>query len=222
MASTWRGQYYRYRDFSYNLLAIYKQRADVQAFLEIILSLSTLIIFVIFAIKPTALTMVSLNKEINAKEQTLAELNQKITNLQIANSNYSQNSQYLPDIDNAIFSKPQPDTVSKQIMGMAIKNGVTVSGISIGETVIVGKYKNQSAQNPNQTSVVKPLPDGAYSLPVSISINGEYANIKQFLIDIENVRVPIKIDNIILGTSKSENETNITELINARIPYLGK
>lgn len=215
MALGWRGQYYKYREFSLNLLAIYKQRSDVQAFLEIILSLSTLIIFTLFAIKPTALTMITLNKEIAAKEETLNSLNQKITNLQLANEVYIQNEAIIPIIDEAVFTIPQPDTVSKQILGIGLKNSVSVTSLSVGQATIFGQ------KNLHKVSTdLKPLPNNAQSLPVSINAEGEYSNLVAFLTDLEKLRIPVKVDSLTIISSRLKGNV-LTELVNTRVPYIG-
>lgn len=219
MAVGWRGQYYKYREFSLNLLALYKQRSDVQAFLEIVLSLTTLIVFMVFAIKPTALTMISLNKEIKAKEETLNGLNQKITNLQAANEVFAQNANLIPNIEEAIFNSPKPSLLSGQILGAANKNAVTVVGISIGQTTILGKVTMKSEKDPKNE--VKPLPNNANSIPVSISVKGDYKSLISFLRDLENLRIPIRIDSTTISSSQITSN-NLTEMINGRVPFIGE
>jgi hypothetical protein len=216
MAVGWRGQYYRYRELSMHLLALYRQRNDLQAFLEIILSLATLIVFIVFALKPTALTMVSLNKEIDEKKSTLDTLNQKIDNLQTANNLYVQNQDVIPDINAAIFTAPKPDTFSKQIVGIAQRNSVDLVGMSIGQVAIFGKPPTKISQ----TEEVIPLPEGAESMEVSITVKGSYSDLIAFLRDLENLRIPIKVDTLNLSTSTTE--PGVTELITGRVPYLGQ
>lgn len=217
MATGWRGQYYRYKDFFLNIVSLYKQRKDLRVFLELILSLSTMIIFIVFALKPTILTIVSLYKEINEKRSTLSSLNQKITDLQAANAIFNQSQNFIPDVDAAIFGSPEPDTVSKQILGLASKNGVSLLGISIGQTIIIGKGTVAKA-----TSEVKPLPESAQSMPVSISIRGNYSNLLSFVKDLENLRIPVKIDSLSISSSQTQEGSIIVGVITARVPYLGQ
>jgi hypothetical protein len=215
MALGWRGQYYRYREFYNSLLVLYKQREDVQAFLEIILSLSTIIVFVLFALKPTALTMISLNNEIEEKKEMLASLNQKINNLQIANSVFSQNQTAVDNINTAIFTKPQPSTLSSQILGLAAKNSVSVLGISIGQVVVAG-----AGGSVKEIDNLKPLPTNAKPMQISISVKGSYANLMQYAKDLENLRIPIKIDSLTINSTQVEGGSAIVELITGRVPYL--
>lgn len=217
MATGWRGQYYRYKDFFLNILSLYKQRKDLRIFLELVLSLSTVIIFVVFALKPTILTIVSLYKEINEKRSTLSSLNQKIADLQKANDIFSQSQSFIPKIDAAVFDNPEPDTVSKQILGLASKNGVNLLGISIGQTIIIGKGTITKG-----TADVKPLPESAQSMPVSISIRGNYSNLLSFVKDLENLRIPVKVDSLSINSSQTQEGSIIVGVITARVPYLGQ
>lgn len=218
MAIGWRGQYYKYREFSINLLAIYRQRSDVQAFLEIILSLTTIIIFTVFALKPTILTMISLTKEIKTKKETLAILNQKISDLQTANNIYINQQSKMPIIDSAVPTVPQPDVLAKQLYGLATKNSVTVTNISIDKTLILGNGSVAKAGSEN----LKPLPKNAQSMPVTINVKADYKNLLLFLKDIESFRIPINIDGLLISMSKLESGTILTELITGRAPFLGK
>lgn len=219
MALGWRGQYYKYREFSLNLLAIYKQRPDVKAFLEIILSLSTLIIFILFALKPTALTMISLFNEIKEKRATLDSLNQKINDLQTANRVYAGNQTVISDIDSSIFTAPEPQTISKQILGMALKNSIDILGISLGQVALVGKVVTTPGA---AVSDLKPLPSPALSMQMSISAKGTYENLYSFIKDLENLKIPIKFDGITLNSSSTPGSNAIVILLNGRVPYLGQ
>ncbi len=217
MATGWRGQYYRYRDFFLNIVSLYKKRKDLKAFLELALSLTTIIIFTIFALKPTVLTIISLYNQINSKRDTLNLLNQKISALQKANSVISQNQNSIPGIEASIFSNAEPDTVSKQILGLAQKDGINLLGISIGQLMIIGK-----STAPKSNSDLKPLPENAQAMPVSISIKGSYSNILAFIKDIENLRIPVKIDSITINSSQTQEGSTIVGIITARVPFLGQ
>jgi len=78
MANSWKDNYARYKDFFLNILRVYYAKPNIKIYLELILSLTTIVIFSIFAIKPTVLTIIELNKEIQAKEETVRKINQKL------------------------------------------------------------------------------------------------------------------------------------------------
>lgn len=215
MALGWRGQYYRYKGFFLNILSLYKQRADLRAFTEVILSVSTITIFLLFALKPTALTIIALAKEINEKKETVAALDQKISNLKSASAIYSQNEEAISNLDVAIANKPQPDTISKQIEGLASKNSVTILGLSIGEVALVGK-----APPTKKSSELKPLPEDAKEIPVSVNLQGNFPSLSAFIKDLENLRIVAKMDRTGITSSETGGQRVIVALISARVPYL--
>ncbi len=80
MALGWRKDYLRYRSYFLNVLNLYKRKEDLRMFLEIMLSLSAISFFSIFALRPTFLTIATLLKEINAKKGTIITMDTKIKN----------------------------------------------------------------------------------------------------------------------------------------------
>lgn len=217
MASNWREQYLRYKKFYLDIQSLYKQRASLRAFLEIILSISTVIVFLAFALRPTALTIVSLYEQIQEKQKTVADLNQKLKDLQAANASFATNRKFAPDIENSVGSSPQPNVITQQIQALAVKNSVSVLGISIGEVALIGSLPSKKTQ-----SDLKPLSGGVLEMPISISVKGDYPNLNSFLTDLENLRTIINLDTV--GTSLSETEQGKTtvSIISGRVPYLGQ
>lgn len=216
MAIGWRSQYQRYRGFYLNVLALYKQKADVRAFLEIVLSISTIIIFLLFALKPTALTIISLYSEIQEKQKTVAGLDQKINSLSTAGSLLKQNQNIIPDIDVAVSDSPRPDLISQEIQALAAKNSVTVLGISVEQVTIVGSDQTK------KTTSLAPLPNNANGMGISVSVKGDYPNLVSLLNDFENLRTITQIDVAGISSSVTEKGKSIVAIISGRVPYLGQ
>lgn len=217
MALGWRDQYFRYKEFFLNIEALYKQRADLRAFLEVVLSLTTIIVFLVFALKPTALTIISLYNEIQEKQKTVETLNQKINNLQIAQNLVQQNQSAIVTVNSSVGNSPQPDLITQQIQALAAKDSVTILGISIGQVTLVGAVKNKAT---SQSS--SPLPDNALEMPVSVSLNGDYPALASFLKDFENLRMTTKLDASGISSSSSEKGIVILSSVTGRVPYLGQ
>jgi hypothetical protein len=161
-------------------------------------------------------TIISLYSQIRNKQDALNSLNQKVSNLQTANNVFNQNKGFIPDIDAAVFTNPEPDTTSKQILGLASKNSVSLLGVSVGQIMLIGK----SAAS--KDSSTKPLPGNALSMPVSISVKGSYLGLLAFIKDLETLRIPVKIDSLTINSSQTEGGSVIVGTITARIPYLGE
>ena len=217
MKQGWRGQYYRYRGYFLDILNLYKKRSDLRAFVEVILSLSTITIFLVFALKPTALTIISLVKEIKGKQIMISGLNQKISDLSKAQTLFAQNQDSIPNIDIAVETKPEPDTVSKQIIGLSAKNSVNILGLSVDRVTLIGKPVLV-----NVVSGSKPLPGNAQEMSVSINIQGDYLNMLSFISDFENLRIASKIDLVGFNSSELNGVKVINLLVSARVPFLGE
>ena len=217
MAVGWRGSYLRYREYFLNIANLYKQRADLRAFLEIILSLSTITIFLLFALKPTALTIISLTQEIREKKQTVAELDKKISDLKIATSVFAQNQAFIPDINAAIGTIANPEVFAKQVQGLASKNGVSIQGMSIGQITLVGKDAGTK-----KSSETNPLPEGAREMQVSVSVKGDYIALLSFIKDLQNLRLANKVDILGISASTTESGRVIVAVISGRVPFLGQ
>lgn len=215
MALGWRSQYYRYRGFFLNVVSLYKQRAELRAFTEVALSIATITIFLLFALKPTALTIIELAKEIGEKKATIASLDQKISDLREAASVYQQNQNLFPSLDIAISNKPKPDTITRQVEGLAAKNSVSLLGLSVGQVTLLG-----DSSSTKKSSELTPLPEDSLEMPIAINIQGDYPNLTAFITDLENLRIVSKVDSISVGSSEVNENKVIVALISARIPYL--
>lgn len=200
-----------------NIQALYKQRADLRAFLEIILSVSTVTIFLLFALKPTALTIISLYNQIQEKKATLAGLTQKIADLQTANNVFTQSQNFIPHVDAAISNNPQPNINTEQLLALAAKDNVSVLGVSAGDVLLVGTTNIKKPP-----SDLKPLPDSAGEISLSVSLKGDYPSLITLLKDIENLRTAVKLD--VLGVTASQSDQTKAEvmIISGRIPYVNK
>jgi hypothetical protein len=216
MAQDWRGSYKRYQGFFLNLAEVYKKRADFRAFLEIMLSISTVTIFLLFALKPTAVTIIGLLKQLKEKEQILTVLTQKVSDLQAAGKVLAQAQTSIPNIDLAVPEVPKPDILAQQVEGLAIKDGVEILGISIGQFAVSGTPAE------NKKGSIKPLPQDAKGASFSISARGSYQNLAAFTSDFKNLRIVSNIDTAVVGSSLTDRGLVIVLIISGRLPYLGK
>jgi hypothetical protein len=216
MALGWKGPYSRYREFFLNISALYKKSAELRAFLEIILSLSTVIIFLLFALKPTVITIIDLMQQIKEKEATLSGLTQKVSDLQKASGLIQQNQAFIPNINLAVFPLPKPSIFAEQVLGLSAKNSVEILGFSIDQITLVGTSPAKSV------SQYTPLPGDAKEMPFSLSIRGVYSNLAAFVKDFENLRISTKIDSLGVNSSTTDKGLTITTVFSGRVPYVGK
>lgn len=219
MSLGWRGYYLRYRSYFLNVAARYKERADVKAYIEILLSLATISAFAIFALRPTLLTIAGLIKEIESKRQTLEQMQSKIDNLTSAHTLYDRERQKINILLSAIPDMPNPENYARQVEGLIGKHNAQISESRIGKAVILGKKTAFTNKSRNS----KPLPEGSIGLNVSTSYTAnldQYISLVNLISDFENLRRPPQIDTIRIKTSTTREKEKVLELfINARLPY---
>jgi Tfp pilus assembly protein PilO len=214
MQNNWRKDYVRYQKYFLNILAVYQTRPDLKAFLELLLSIGTITLFALFAIRPTLLTITQLISTIREKQETLATMDQKITNLQAAQTLYQREKPRIDLLAQAVPANPTPETYIRQIEGLAQKHSLTILGLTVDETALLGK--------PAEVSTLKKLadlPQGSKGTGVTITLSGPYPNVSTFLSDFENLRRPAALDNLNMNLAQLESGNTIILTIQARAIY---
>ena len=218
MANNWKNDYMRYKDFFLNVLQVYYAKPNIKIYLELILSLTTIIIFSIFAIKPTILTIIELNKEIQTKENTITEIKQKLIDLQKANDIMQNEAEKLARIETAIPSSATPENIILEMERLANKNSLQILNLSMSEVIIMGneKLKKRGAET------FEKLPLEADELPFTVSLSGSYQNLVLLISDIENQIRPVKIDSLTINTSTTEEGKVLILTVAGRLPFVKK
>lgn len=217
MATGWKKDYFRYKDFFLNVLSFYNAKPNLRIYLELILSLSTIIVFALFAVKPTVLTIIELTKEIQTKEETSAKLKQKIRNLQTVSNLLQTQSEDIKYVDQAVPQTALPETLVKQIETISKENSLQILGFSASDVTLSGKEIESK-----KTKKVDSLPNNANEFPFTFSASGTFPNIFSFLTKLEDLRRPVKFDSFILNSNVTEGGKVIVLTITGRVPYLLK
>ena len=216
MALGWKNQYLKYRQYSRNIYALYQKRDDLKMFLETLLSLGVIILFGIFALKPTALTVSQLYREIKNKEKLVNDLDTKITALDKAQNVLMTNAETILTLDLVLGGFPQPDLFSLQIEKLAEKNGVSLGGLSFNDVVIKGTPGKESPKTKNLTA----LPANSSGTPFSLTLTGSYPNLFNFLGDLENLKTPIVTDTVNINKGKSKDSPVLSLTVAGRLVYV--
>lgn len=207
MEANWRNNYLRYKSFFLNMFSQYQERSDWRAYLEILLSLATISMFSVFALKPTVLTIADLIKEIDEKKQTVQRMDDKIQNLSKAQIVYDQWRGNIATLkETAIPKSANSDIFARQIEGLSTKYQVGLPYFSLDKSSMFG------------TAPALPPTTDSNTAGFAVTISGEidqYSSISQFLLDFENLRQPPSIDRVELRTE--ENRDTLTKIINLLI-----
>jgi Tfp pilus assembly protein PilO len=216
MAQNWNKEFVSYRQQLAKLFELYKERPDIRAFLEIILSLITIIIFSLFAIRPTANTIANLIQENNGKQETLDILNTKIKSLNLATQLYEQQADRIVQLNQAVPDDPEIENVTQALQTIVTEPGAILKNESFEKAPIKG--------NADGTSFEKI--QNAKTVPVAFQANGQYGTLLPIVQSIQNLRRRIYLDsvNITLPTQDNTTTTIREPLLNIKgeILYHGK
>lgn len=204
MSTSLRDRYYRSRFMVQKTIRDYSEKPALRAYLEIFLTLTAISLFGVFAIRPTIITIGKLLQEINAKEETLKTMNEKINNLNIAKDLYNRESDKIKLVDEAIPKQPEPDLLALQVEELAKTDSTFINTLTIEDTKILGT----------------PLPDDDHALGLSLNVSGSYQNLIKFADDIESLRRPIKYDGLTMSMATSGESTILYMILkNLSTPY---
>jgi cell division protein FtsB len=156
-ASQTQGNYELYRKYIESAFRQYQERQDLKTYTDLILTSLAIIIFSLFAIKPTAVTIIKLYKEMKAKEQTIQRMDQKISSLEQAEKIYNDNKDSIDLLNQAIPDSPKPEIFIRQIEGIAQTHSVTLSNMNLEEAVLKASDSSQEDIIANQTPANTPI-----------------------------------------------------------------
>ena len=208
--------YFRGQKYIYDIVALYRRRADLRAYLELLLSIATIGVFALMALRPTVLTISNLLTEINTKEETSKQMDQKIQNLQTAQSILSQQKNNIAILASAVPTSPDLASYVRQIEGVAKKDNVSTQDLGSQDVTLVGAPTTPATAAQDQR---KPLPSDANGVNIVMSVSGDYAGVSSFLADIELLRRPLFFDSVSFTTSQIDNVKSLFLTVSGRAPY---
>lgn len=204
MAVKWQQNYQVYRKYIQSIATLYQERSDLRAFTEILLSVLTITMFTLFAIRPTLVTIAGLNTDIRTKNETIAQLDQKIESLVAAQALYEEKRTTIALLASAIPSLPEPEVAIRQIESIASQTGLQLSGIAVG-TVDLTKAASEETE----------------TLPFTITGTGGYRQMLSFLLQVEKMRRPLAQSQMTMALSGDSSDLNqLTLTIKGVLPFL--
>jgi len=175
--------------------------------LEIFFSVTTVILFAVFAIRPTLLTMADLVKEIDDKKVLVDKLNQKIAALSTIQSGFLPSQDQLAVLDEAIPPTPQFENAILIIEKIASKNNLLIESMSAKE-IPKEPVTDVDFSQKSRTS-----------RPIQVILVGDYPSIRQFVEDILNARRAMVVDSIIFTLSDEQGKPSLHATITINVQY---
>jgi Tfp pilus assembly protein PilO len=171
-----------------------------------ILSFLVVSLFLWYAIRPTVRTILSLRREIADNVKISKSMEEKISMLVQAQAIYQKEIDRLPLVSQAVPNTSTPLQALTTIRDLALQSGATVSGIQLTTARLTNPVATSGA------SLTNPKPE---KTTFSITIDGQYENIKTFLDTVVNLRRIITINSIIVEPLK-KNQTD-TLVVNPQL-----
>ncbi len=226
MEAGWRSNYLRYKSFFLNMLTQYRERSDWKAYLEILMSLVTVSVFAVFALKPTIITIAELISQIEEKKTTVAKMDAKILNLSKAQNLYDRERSNIGLlISSAIPQTPNSDIFARQLEALSSKHQIAITGISLGKSTIVGKTIAPVTETANPTTQgLDPIAAANklnFNFTATLPIDN-YQSFVEFLKDFENLRMTpsIKTVGVSLESKNASDEKKLIINVGGDLLYL--
>src|SRR3989344_732624 len=171
-----------------------------QKFMGIGLTIFALSFFGFFAINPTLSTIAKLRKEIKDNEFVNSQLGKKITDLNRLKVIYSNLQNDLPIVFESLPQKADVPTLIAKVQSLALIANLNISKIQNFEVDIVKSKKEK---------------DIHYSYAFSITGDGTYEGVSQFISALTNMQRIISIDTLSVKRSQEDNSQSIKFTIDA-------
>lgn len=153
--------------------------------------------FVVFAIKPTVVTIVELLAEIEAREELNQQLEKKINQIIAAQTLYNKIYDRLYLLDQALPANPEFAYFSQNLEGNRLNADLTLSTLNYSSIILTQKKAAEATTSPEESQEVS----------FATGLSGYYPNLKIFLEDIFNQRRIIYINSLKI----EQNKTGLTE-----------
>jgi len=192
-----------------NTLVEFYNRPVAQVSLELFLSIMAVIFFAVFAIRPTLVTMSDLVKELEGKRELDTQLSQKIASLATVQTQYQTAQDQIKVLDEALPSSPEMIKTLKIIEKIASEGELAISSINIAEIPV-----DSSVDGPEKLKRV--------SFPISVTVEGDYQSIREFVEQLQNSRRTLATESVAFSLVEKQGTKTLQSTITLAAPYFGK
>ncbi len=193
----YKNEYERYKRYYQSLQPVLDKPAN-RAYTAIIFSFLAISLFGWYAIRPTMQTIFTLQREIKDKTDIDKKMEDKISALIEAQAAYQEIETNIPIIAEALPPIPDPARAVAQIRNLAHESNVAFN------SVIVPPLALDNDPGPTKQKIV--TNNKLADFVVTVSVIGAYADIKNFLEGIMDLRRIVQIDSMTF-TPRRESST---------------
>lgn len=205
-----------YRRYASRLAREY-EKPEVKAYTGLTLSFFAVAFFGIFAIRPAVNTILGLVKEIETKQAVAQSFQEKINHLAQAQENYLASESFSPLLDEALPPNSVFAQFVRQVEGLAVKNGVRLTLLQVGQVVIVGQETGRDAKKAGEG--LEGQEEGLSAIDFAVSLEGNYDNLRSFLGSLENWRRVNTPEVVSISVNRRQEEEFLSLNISGKIYY---
>lgn len=182
--------------------------------LELGLTIGLTVILGLFFIRPSLVTMTELNQKIEDREKLIVQLKKKFTALQTAQARLEEIEPELVVLDQAIPTNGDIMRDLKLLEKIVSEHSVVIT--SAGIQGIPKYHSEEELENQDIAEMVR------LTIPISLTLQGDYQSIRQFIEAIQESRRVIQVDTISFSIRESRGEDLLTATTTLTFPYLGE
>ncbi len=162
----------------------------IKTYGSLIFTILALIIFIVFAIKPTLETISVLQKELTLQRETLVKITKKSEDLSLARKNYQQINQNTKlKIQTAIPKNIDLSKLIKSLEETTLTSQASISALQF-QPIIIEKSNNYASLK---------------EIDFTFNIEGSFETLKDILKNLSNTERSITLDNVSLNKIEGSN-----------------
>jgi Tfp pilus assembly protein PilO len=162
------------------------------------MSLILLIVLLMLALRPTLITISNLLGQIKQQTEIAKQLDDKITQVQQAISEFNSISDKLELINGALPSTSDWNSLADSLNNLASSSGVSVLSVVVDKIPLA---PDEILSGPGQ-SYKSQLPQGVLPVRFTVSAGGEYTQMRQFITSLESMRRVLLLTTVSIDVNK--------------------
>lgn len=186
------------------------ERPEIRASVEIILSVFSVGFLLLFAIRPTLATVVSLQKKIEDQSLVDTKLTTKITQLIRAQSDLTTYAGKLPQYNLAVSDFHDQGPTAKRVEVLVRESGLSINNLSLGSVPLSGGFINLSDVEREKAPPPTELGGKVASFGIDFDLSGSADQVSKFLVDLENIDRVVILEKVDIKREDLRSaETNV-------------
>jgi hypothetical protein len=168
----------------YQKIGLLYKRPEIRASLEVILSVFTVMILILAAIRPTLVNITSLQKKIDDQTTVDKKADNKMAQLISAQTQLTNFASSLYLFDEAVPDNFSYTDTAERMQFLAKENNLTIESAAFPGYALLG---SPDVKTDWGTKIIKPSASNIMAEQVSFSVNGNPQNVITFLSALENM-----------------------------------